>query len=249
MCPIKNRIGMLNSRELLAEIVEKLSDEPFMEGFKYLKSKRAFKLKTTDGWYMIDLFPSRVPSWQVVSTSDKEVMTDILSIEPIASRRFNLIMDWLYKLLVKHGIDRTNDCASAWCKAKEHGYDSDYLFGLDKCNFEQEYNRLRTCISGLARSITTEYITLEQLYKKTVYPFFKQDPDPYKNGFDWVFEDLYLSRLVDIDNYNNLKKIMMRHLDELKKRGEPNYIKAEHLIPEIIEALEREADIARKKLN
>ena len=234
--------------DLYNEVVERLSKEPELQQYKFLKSTEVFKLKTNDGWYEITVLKYFEESWKMVSVGSLEVTTDFLCICTIALRKFNLAMKW-FEPFVQMEKREYQQLTNLNVCPEQLGLDRNYYFSLDKSNFETEYRRLHHCISMLVKTVMTEYHSITQYYEKKVKPILQTPPDPNGRGIVWVFEYMFLSRLIDPINYEKIKSIFCNHIQSLKRNREPNYENYEHLIQEIIEALEREADIARKKRN
>lgn len=59
-------------------------------------------------------------------------------------------------------------------------------------------------------------------------------------GADWIFEYLLLTKLVDRDNYDNTKKVILERAEEMNKRDEPNIIEYYDKLDEILFYLETE---------
>ena len=229
-------------------VLELLRQEPILRDFRYLKSQGSFKMKISDGWYEIGLVHSRVSGWQMRALDGSKVLSDFLEITPYASRRFNILWEW-YEEYVRTDIFNIRDFRnkpSVVIGGRDYGIPDDFFFCLDGSNFEKEYHRLYLMIEDLMERIF-DYATLKNVYDRDVKKYLIESPDKYINGIQWFLGDMLLGRIVDPDNYSILRETMQKHMQELKKRGEPNYEYYEPKIPEIISKLERVGDEYRAK--
>ena len=241
----------MNKNEMFNLIVERLSKEEFLKDFKFLKTYSGFKLKTRHGFLGLILESHRCPSWQMKSLNGDAVTSDFCIVEPFVGcqheiKNYGHVDKWLdpfFPGIASHGsinlvIDPTD-------VGTYYGYN----FSLAKENFEAEYNLLRRCAERMLNHFYENYSDLRAFYEKKVKLFLGEfDIKLYQHGTGWVFRYMFITKLVAPDDYSKMKENLMWVLNDLKERKEANFDKYEYRIPEMIEALEREADRLRPTL-
>ena len=233
--------------EVYETIIERLKHESFLSEFQFKKSYEAFKRVDKYGWFEVGLYKSKIPSWWMKANDGYQVTTDFLLIEPTSRRRFNILSDWFSPFSLLDKKERTR-VAHAYIDSSELDFDHDFVFSLDLSNYETEYNRLQNSVKTLTLRIVNDYSNLKQYYLNNIHPLFETPPNKYAHGVTWVFDYLFVTRLLYPEKYSELKDVLFQHLEALKERKEPNYEEYEPQIPEIISTLEREADKLRPKL-
>ena len=81
---------------------------------------------------------------------------------------------------------------------------------------------------------------MKSLYNYLVSPVIAGEKELPNIGADWVFEYLYLTRIVDEKNYGRVKQLILNRIDEMNGRGEPNIERYYKDISKILEYLENE---------
>ncbi len=229
--------------EMLAKVTERLCDNPLLFDFKYLKSESAFRLKTKDGWYRLTLVHSRIPAWWMKSLDNSEISSDFLQIIPSASRRFDILWKWLEKYAVDMDWKKKiRQLSNVLINPKYFQLPECFYFSLDGSNFEQEYHRLYMMIEMLIEAIF-RYPTIECLYNQEVKQYIKTPP--FSMGFIGIFPRLLLARIVDSNNYHDLKASINQYILKKKELNLPDYMVYESKIPAMFERLEQLGDEIR----
>lgn len=97
-----------------------------------------------------------------------------------------------------------------------------YYFKYDGEDFEKDLKRLVDDAKERSQKFFIKYKTLEDMYHHKIIPILENKVELPDVGADWVFEYLKLCRIVSPENYPILKEILLKQVEFMHGRGEPN---------------------------
>lgn len=188
-----------------------LEDELFAK-FKLRKNDASIVNKQPSGYEKVEL-----QNWidMNCSTGKKELV-----ILPVYSKRFNVLHKWFEKFSVKTIADQ-RDSYSIGFEGLMLGRKNEYRFPISD-NFSPERESFRSDVVTNAKYVFNKFTSLGDLYNYLVYPAITGEKVLPNVGADWVFEYLLVTKIVDEKNYDKVKKIILKRVEELNNRGEPN---------------------------
>mgnify|MGYP006972246422 FL=1 len=91
-----------------------------------------------------------------------------------------------------------------------------------------------------AKAVFTRYATVEDFYRHKVQPLLDNGISILPNvGADWIFFYLKSSQLVAPHDYPIIRNKIMKQVEMMNRRGEPNVIEIYPKLNEILNALEQ----------
>jgi len=218
---------------LINDIVENLSSTSYFKGYKYRKKDSRFINRTSDGFDAIEL--------QYWDGFDLKRDSRALVVKPLYLKRFDVLHKWFEKYSFKSLVDQRSGYSIGF-EGNMIGKDSDFYFLLDRLDFEKDFTKFKDEIIANSQSIFTKYATLEDLYYQEVYPILQGDKGLPNVGADWVFEYLKLCKLIDPINYIKLKELVLKQVEVMYKRGEPNISEYYSNLMKILVVIENEGE-------
>ena len=216
--------------KIVEQVLNSLINEPVFKDFKIRKCDECLIQKTTDGFNKIEFDDH----FQSVDLSNHELA---LEIRPIFVRRFDVLSKWFEKYSFKElKIQRNNGQIFNGISNEE------FLFYNSGEHFEEQYKKLRNKVIEKAQVFFYDYATLEQLYQKEVFTILTGDKKMRDVGADWIFEYLKLTWIVDRENYNKVKDLILKQIEFMmfgRKHQEPNISKYYDRLDEIFADIEQ----------
>lgn len=216
--------------KIVEQVLNSLINEPVFKDFKIRKCDECLIQKTTDGFNKIEFDDH----FQSVDLSNHELA---LEIRPIFVRRFDVLSKWFEKYSFKElKIQRNNG------QIFDNIPNEEFLFYNTGEYFDEQYNKLKSKVIEKAHEFFNEYATLEQLYQKEVYTILTEDKKIPTVGADWIFEYLKLTWIIDRENYNKVKDLILKQIEFMmfgRKHQEPNISKYYDRLDEIFADIEQ----------
>lgn len=171
----------------------------------------------------------------------------ILYIDPTYCVRYNILKKWLEPFSMK-SIQTQRDNSSYFMYDKDlFNWPDAFEFKTNGDDYATSFQALYFDMIGKVSFYFPKYDTLQSCYDTEILPVLKGEKVLPENGSDWIFEDLALCKLVSPDSYSEFKKIVMKQVDTLRSKGEPNVLDySKERMDEIIHYLEI-TDIANPK--
>lgn len=207
------------------KIVTDLGKCDFFSEYKFRKRDSSFLKKTKYGKQSIEL-----DHWRNADNSSMVVY-------PIYGVRFDVLSKWFEKFSVKSLQDQ-RDRPSVMFDGGMLSYQNEFYFRLDEKGYKNDFSNLLTHLEKCARYVFDEYSSLEKLYDKTILPILQRKVDLQDVGADWIFIDFALCKLVNPKEYDNLKQIILPHVQYMYEREEPNVLDYYNQLDQILEYLE-----------
>ena len=206
-------------QKLFDTIISDIKNDSFFTEYKYKKSENMLYHREGNSTLFVEL-----DHWQ-------DYAECIIYI--IYGRRFDILTKWFEKFSFKSLRDQRNNpdvmCDNTYFGQEEYIY-FDYRFSDYKVKMGKMLPMIKENLTSFAR----KYSTMEDYYKEDVLPIITNERELPDVGADWIFIYLTLGYLVDRENYNILKKIILERVEWMHSRGEPNiehyYSKMEEII-------------------
>ncbi len=206
-----------------------LEDERFTN-FKLRKSDSTIINKQSTGYEKVEL-----QNW--IDTSYSTGKSELV-IHPVYLKRFHVLHKWFEKFSFK-AISDQRDAYTIGFDGLMLGKKNEYHFSTTD-DVSVDWESFRTDVVTNATYVFNKFNSLEDLYNYLVSPVIAGEKELPNIGADWVFEYLYLTRIVDEKNYGRVKQLILNRIDEMNGRGEPNIERYYKDISKILEYLENE---------
>lgn len=216
----------MNKNEILQELI---ASSDYLSEFK-LKGQGLIRT-TSDGFESIELeaYPR---SW------DMETDKPALRIYPIYGRRFDILHKWFETFSPKSRKDQ-RDNYTIEVDGKMLNVNNYFYFPQDGSRYDERFSLMKEEVEKNAKAVFTRYATVEDFYHHNVQPLLDNEISILPNvGVDWIFLYLKSSRLVAPHDYPIIKNRIMKQVEMMNKRGEPNVIEIYPKLNEIFNALE-----------
>jgi hypothetical protein len=89
-----------------------------------------------------------------------------------------------------------------------------------------------------ALKFESKFSTLQDLYNFQIIPILNGKKDLPNVGADWVFETLKLCNIVSPENYEVLKECILKQVEVMNNRGEPNITEYYPILNNILQDIE-----------
>lgn len=203
------------NKTFITKIIEGIQQDPYFSEFKYRKKDYAFIKKDKIGFEKIVFF----------NHDDYDLKRDCLAkgVHPHYFRRFNILHEWFEKYSFR--TLPTQKDSSSMVEFEPLHADlnlSYYYFKYDGEDFEKDLKRLVDDAKERSQKFFIKYKTLEDMYHHEIIPILENKVELPDVGADWVFEYLKLCRIVSPENYPILKEILLKQVEFMHGRGEPN---------------------------
>lgn len=217
---------------LINDIVENLSLIPYFKEYKYRKKDCSFINRTSDGFDAIEL--------QYWDGFDLKRDSRALVVKPLYLKRFDVLHKWFEKYSFKSLTDQRNSYSVGF-DGEMIGGNSEFYFQLDRLNYDKDFIKFKDEVIANSQSVFTKYATPKDLYSYEIFPILQGNRDLPDVGADWVFEYLKLCKLIDPMNYNKLKDLILKQVEVMYKRGEPNILEYYSNLTHILLVIENQA--------
>ncbi len=212
------------NKALFEEIMSGLSDKLIKDfGLKKTGSKYTFKEK---GVKKEVEFRHHTDKW-----------SGTLIIAPAYYVRYDALENWFSKFSFKSKSDQRSSYSFGFV-GETIGYNTNYFFRLDDSDNKSAINKFHEEVLSCTEYVFTNYGTLSLAYKNRIEPILNGELELPDGGFDWAMIDLTLCKIVNPDNYNKLKEIIIDRINFLNNRKEPNVAYYYDKIDDILRHLE-----------
>ncbi len=216
------------------KVIDTLLAQSIFKEFKYIKSQDIIIKKTKFGYQKVAMYFN----WEFYDIGKQEFTGTIMNIA--YSVRFSVLHKWFEKYSVKrlstqrgtYGIGRT---------ASMLGFKDPYI--LDRYDivysgeeFNDNMEKMVKDMVEIATYFFDKYRSLEDLYEALIVPVLEGKKKLPDVGADWIFEYLTLTKLIDSENYERVKELIV--VREKWMNHEPNIIRYKDKLDEIFEYLE-----------
>lgn len=128
------------------------------------------------------------------------------------------------------------------------GFSGNMLERQDKFIFTEstidtEYCKLCDTIKECAEIVFSHYANLQNMYDRRIVPILEGKQQLPDIGADWAFEYLTLTRIISPKDYEIVKDVIIKQIEWMNKRQEPNIVEYYPRLEEIIDSMEQQFPI------
>lgn len=197
----------MNKNDVIV-MLERLKSESFFSDFKLKKSDKSLIRKFDWGWQRVIL--------EHYNGFDLEREDLALEVRPIYGVRFNIYHKWFEEYSVidlKDQRDRSTIGFSEEMLGKPKNFH--YCFLENRNNYELDYEVMKNNILKDASSVFTRFQTLKDVYDYRIGDLLSGNLKRFNHGGDWIFEDLFLARIVSPQNYSKVKETILERFEAI----------------------------------
>ena len=209
-------------------ILGELLDHPYLHQFKYRKRGSFLIKKTSYGKELIQL--DHWNSWNIS-----------LTVRPIYGVRFDILSKWFEKFSVRTLVDQRDDFSVMFegdILGRPRMFEFKYYdTGL---SYRKELASLCESLIECSKFVFNAYSSLDKMYEKEIVPILSESKTLPSTGVEWLFESLTLCMIVHPENYQKLKDILLKHVNEMMRYNEPNISLYYPRLSEILSYLENQ---------
>lgn len=210
----------MEKKQLFKTIVSDIQADPFFSDYKFIRSENSFVHRKKDEIIYVEL-----DHW-------RDYWDDECVLRPFGGKHFNILANWFEKYSVKPiKIQRFNPHIMV-------GQDVEINIKYDFSNYDEKFPQLITLLKEQLSTINKEYCTLNDYYRKIVYPTIVDEEELPDCSADWIFEYLTAGYLLDRENYPILKQKIFKHAEWLLHHHELNVAKYYDRLDEICAYME-----------
>lgn len=89
----------------------------------------------------------------------------------------------------------------------------------------------------------SHYANLQNMYDRRIVPILEGKQQLPDIGADWAFEYLTLTRIISPKDYEIVKDVIIKQIEWMNKRQEPNIVEYYPRLEEIIDSMEQQFPI------
>ena len=218
----------MNKKDVL-EILEVVASDVFFKDFKIRKSDNSIICKTDYGYKRV--------SFNYFNTYD--LLRDDLALEmkPFYEIRFNVLHKWFEKYSKRQLQFQRDDSSMAFwgdklCTTNE------FFFLENRKGYKKDLQTLYTEVVKNAEYVFSNFNSIKCYYSYFIESILNGKRELPNDGFDWVVEYLIATKIVEPANYDFVKKLILKRVEFMMSRKEPNTALYYNDIPMILEDLE-----------
>lgn len=207
-------------------IMENLKGLPFLCDFKYRKSSpRRFYIKDKERILYVEFACNNYGG--------------MLFLEPSYGVRYNILHKWFEKFCKRSLKDQRDSYSYAFTgKMIDNNQESFFYFDCDGKNYDDLFFRLVQEMQMNIHYLFAHYGNLQLCFQTVIEPYLRDEKQMPISGIDWAFDDLALCKLVSPEKFPTFKSMVMKHLEWLRSRDEPNVMLYGKEIENIVHYLE-----------
>lgn len=218
----------MNKKDVL-EILEVVASDVFFKDFKIRKSDNSIICKTDYGYKQV--------SFKYYNSYDLSRNGLALEITPSYNVRFNVLHKWFEKYSKRSLADQRDDYSIGFV-GEMIGKINEFYFLENLKGYENDLHKLYDEVVKNAKQLFTKYETLDCYYNYYIDDVIKGEKSFPSHGFEWVVEYLIATKIVAPANYDFVKKLILKRVEFMMSRKEPNTALYYNDIPMILEDLE-----------
>ena len=211
------------AKNIFEQIISDIKGDSFFSEYKFKKSENLLFLRDAESILSVGL-----EHWQ-----DYGECTIYITY----GRRFEVLTKWFEKYSFKTLRDQRNNPDVIYDNTN-FGQEENICFDLNFSDYDEKMQVMLPMIKDNLASFSEKYSSLDNFYKEDVLPIITGDRELPDVGADWIFIYLTLGFLVDKNNYPILKSKILKHVNWMNNRGEPNVIHYYDQIDEILSFME-----------
>lgn len=219
----------IGKNELKDKITNDLIQTSLIEGYKWIKSRDCFELKTQYGNIRLDI--------EIWSSFDLNRDMECFTVRPSIYLRHNILHEWFSEFSFKTKSDQKNSWSTGF-SLQMLGIQNEIQFLPNLKEYKQDLTKLKSGIEQLVKAIQP-YIDIKYLYESETKQMIENPNYNFSNsGIEWVFESLILANNYAKNDYLNLKNRLLNHIEIMHNNDEPNLRAYYSKLEQIIDRLE-----------
>ena len=212
----------MTNKELFFTIVERLKDEPFLNGFKFRKRDYSFIQQLEGLRRHIEL--------------DHWTKYGVLIVYPIYMVRFDILLKWFEPYNVKSRQAQQDNPSVGFTGNMLGRRDK---FTISEANLDCDYSKLCVTLADCSGIVFQSYTSLRDMFDHEIIPILEGKRALPDVGADWAFKYLTLTRIVSPEDYSAVKELVLAQVQKMANRHEPNVIDYFSRLDEIISVMEQ----------
>lgn len=198
------------ARDLFNRIVSDIEAANILPGYKFRKRDSRFILKTEWGQIFVEL-----DHWSYFGY--------VLTIRIIFMVRYDILHKWFEKyskLTIRDQRDRGTFFSSPNIRMKD-----EFEFYQDGHNYKEECTSLINTLKSMIEYTHSTYASLQKGFSKRILPILQGKAELPDGAAEWAFHYLAMCLLCAPERYEEFKAMVLKRLEWLNNRNEPNVIK------------------------
>ena len=190
-------------------MLERLKSEKSFSDFKLKKSDKSLIRKFDWGWQKI--------SFDHYNGFDPDRKDLALVVKPSYNVRFNIYHKWFEKyspINLKDQRERDTVGFDEVMLGKPKTF-LGFYFLESREDYEEDYEVLKKDVIEHASYIFNRFQTLKDVYDYRIGELLSGNLRQFRHGSDWIFEDLFLARIVSPQNYQYVKRKILERLEAI----------------------------------
>lgn len=217
---------MSEYQDLYEKILSLISADDLFSGFKY--RKRDCNLILTEKGYRKNVYLSH---W-------KDDFKGELVIYPVFGVTFNELLSWFKTYSLISIQDQKDNYSFGFASCMLGCPSSTYHFKINGDNFQESFNVFKRELIDCANWVFKNYGTLDLAYQNEIIPLLNETKEMPNGGIEWALIDLTLCKIVAPHNYETFKEMVLKRIEFLHERNEPNVADYYSKLDEIISFME-----------
>lgn len=229
-------------RTYIVEIISDLMRNNYFSEFKFRKRDMRIYVQTKYGKQYVD-FDYWMNPYSIESS---------LVVYPQYMVRFEVLEKWFERFSVKP-LQVQRDSYTSGFSGKMIGLPDEFIFLCDRSNYSEQLEKLINTVKRCSEYSFSKFSSLKDLYEYWIAPVLANKKSLPTTGADWVFEYLTLCKIINPHGYQQFKKMVRTHVEEMNARKEPNIIEYYDNFDNIISYMEdlnlKNTDNLQQQLN
>ncbi len=198
------------ARDLFNRIVSDIEAANILPGYKFRKRDSRFILKTEWGQFFVEL-----DHWSYFGYA--------LTIRIIFMVRYNILHKWTETFSKLSKIDQRD--RGTFFSKPNFAYKKTFEFIQDCSNYQEECASLISTLKTVMEYTQQAYATMEKAFEKEISPILQGKAELPDIAAEWAFHYLAMCLLCAPERYEEFKAMVLKRLEWLNNRNEPNVIK------------------------
>ncbi len=218
----------MNKNDVL-KIIEAIASDPFFKEYVIKKKDASIILKSDIGYKRV--------VFQYYNTYDLKRDNLAIEIKPNYDIRFNILHKWFEKYSKRTLADQRDDYSVGFI-GDMIGATNEFFFLESRQDYYTDLQALYDEVVKNAKNVFSKFTTLENYYDYCVNDVLTEKWELIHVGFEWVTEYLIATKLVAPSNYETVKNLILKRVEWMLGRDNPNIKLYYDDLPMILEDLE-----------
>lgn len=200
----------MKARDLFNRIVSDIEAANILPGYKFRKRDSRFIFKTEWGQFFVEL-------------DHYSFYGESVCIRPVYEVRYDILHKWTEIFSKLSKIDHRD--RSTFFSEINFAYKKSFEFIQDCTNYQEDCTSLINTLKTVMEYTQQAYATMEKAFEKEILPILQGKAELPNIAAEWAFHYLAMCLLCAPERYKEFKAMVLKRLEELNNRNEPNVIK------------------------